>query len=308
MKLLIELPSWIGDSIMSTPAIENVISHYNDAKITIIGSSEAIAVIKNHPKVVNTFILDKTYKELYFALKNLGNFDVFFSFRSSLRTKIMKAFISADAKFQFNKNIYSKGHQVQRYNNFVIKCLKIKSQPGPLILHPCKQPTNGLNKIVGINPGASYGSAKRWYPEKFATVAGALSKKYDIIIFGGENEKEIANEIEKNLIKMGIKNYQNLAAKTSIPELISIISTLDLFITGDSGPMHIAATFKVSTVAIFGPTKSEETSQWSNQKCIVVKKDLECQPCMKRSCPLNHHNCMKKIDPSEVLEAIETLN
>ena len=293
---------------MCTPAIENLVSYYKDVNITIIGSYSSIEVIKNHPKVVNTLILEKNYNKLYFSLKSLGNFDIFFSFRSSLRTKILKLFISADGKFQFDKNKYSKGHQVRRYNEFVNQSLKIQSQPGKLILYSNKKSSDGLNNILGINAGASYGSAKRWYPEKFAAVASELSKKYDIVIFGGKKEIEIANEIEKNLIKKGIKNYQNLADKTTISELVSKVSTLDLFITGDSGPMHIAAAFKIPTVAIFGPTKSEETSQWHNEKSIIVKKNLECQPCMKRTCPLNHHNCMKQIDISEVLQAIETLN
>ena len=96
-----------------------------------------------------------------------------------------------------------------------------------------------------------------------------------------------------------------MITKTSISELLSIIKNLDLLVTGDSGPMHIAAAFQIPTVSIFGPTKDEETRQWMNDKSIVVKKNLECQPCMRRVCPLNHHNCMKLIKSSEVLGAIK---
>ena len=109
-------------------------------------------------------------------------------------------------------------------------------------------------------------------------------------------------------MKKGINNYQNLAAKTTIKELISQIANLDLFITGDSGPMHLAAALQVPTVAIFGPTEEGVTSQWMNEKSIIVKKNLECQPCMKRECPLKHHNCMKLIEASEVLRAARGLN
>ena len=108
--------------------------------------------------------------------------------------------------------------------------------------------------------------------------------------------------------KKGIKNYQNLAVKTSITDLISQISNLDLFITGDSGPMHIAASFQIPTVAIFGPTNDHETSQWGLEKSIIVKKNLDCQPCMKRTCPLKHHNCMKLIKSDDVLRAIQSFN
>jgi heptosyltransferase-2 len=71
--------------------------------------------------------------------------------------------------------------------------------------------------------------------------------------------------------------------------------------------MHIAASFQVPTVAIFGPTEDKETSQWMNQKSIVVKMDLDCQPCMKRSCPLSHHNCMKLIKSVDVLNAVDSI-
>jgi heptosyltransferase-2 len=157
---------------------------------------------------------------------------------------------------------------------------------------------------LGINPGASYGSAKRWYPTEFAEVARELSGEYDIIIFGGPGETDIASDIGRALIDSGVKNYKDLAGNTTITELIDQISNLDLFITGDSGPMHVAAAFQVPTVAIFGPTKDKETSQWMNKKSIIVKKNLDCQPCMKRTCPLQHHNCMNLIKAVDVLEAV----
>ena len=201
-----------------------------------------------------------------------------------------------------------KGHQVEKYNKFINKVMNINSIPGELILHSQKKTKDSKNKLLGINPGASYGSAKRWDPKKFADVAIDLSSHYDIVIFGGTGEKEIASDIEKYLIEKGVTNYQNLSDKTSITELISQIENLDLFITGDSGPMHLAAAYKIPTVAIFGPTNDKETSQWMNEKSIIVKKNLECQPCMKRACPLKHHKCMKLLEASDVLGAVKRLN
>jgi heptosyltransferase-2 len=265
--------------------------------------------MKNHPKMVKTVVLDKKYGSLYKASKDLGIFDTFFSFRSSFRSKFLKFFISANNKYQFDKNKYINCHQVKKYNDFVNNSLNIDSNPEHLKLYT-RQQSSGISQqsILGINPGASYGSAKRWYPEEFAKVAGELSSQYDIIIFGGPGEKDIAADIEKSLIEKGIDNYQNLAANTTIPELIDYISKLDLFITGDSGPMHVAAAFQVPTVAIFGPTKDDETSQWMNEKSIIVKEDLDCQPCMKRTCPLQHHNCMNLIKAVNVLSAVKTFN
>ena len=166
---------------------------------------------------------------------------------------------------------------------------------------------NSSLPLCGINPGASYGSAKRWYPQEFAKVARELSNEYDIVIFGGSSEIDIAVDIEKSLIENGVNNYQNLAGNTTITELINKIASLDLFITGDSGPMHIAAAFQIPTVAIFGPTKDKETSQWMNKKSIIVKRSLDCQPCMKRICPLQHHNCMNFIKANDVLRAADRI-
>ena len=308
MKILIELPTWLGDTVMTTPAIENLSNFFNDSEITLIGSFVAIEALKNHPKVNKTYALEKNYFNLYSTIRSFGEFDIFFSFRSSFRSKFMKFFISSKRKYQFDKNKYIKGHQVEKYNNFINIVMNINSIPGELILHSQKKTKDSKNKLLGINPGASYGSAKRWDPKKFADVAIDLSSYYDIVIFGGTGEKEIASDIEKYLIEKGVTNYQNLSDKTSITELISQIENLDLFITGDSGPMHLAAAYKISTVAIFGPSNDKETSQWMNEKSIIVKKNLECQPCMKRACPLKHHKCMKLLEASDVLGAVKRLN
>ena len=308
MKILIELPSWLGDAVMTTPAIENLANFFNDSEIILIGSVISIEALKNHPKVTEVFVLEKQYFNLYKTIKNFGKFDAFFSFRSSFRSKVVKFFISSPRKFQFDKNKSKQGHQVEKYNNFINSALNINLIPGKLKLPSQERVKSSKNKILGINPGASYGSAKRWYPEKFASVASDLSNNYDIVILGSNKEIEIAADIVKYLIEKGVTNFQNLAGQTSIDELFIQIANLDLFITGDSGPMHLAAAYQIPTVAIFGPTNSIETSQWLNEKSIIVKKNLVCQPCMKRVCPLKHHKCMKLIDPSDVLREVKRLN
>ena len=311
MKILIELPTWLGDTVMATPAIENIVNFYNDAEITFIGSFVSIEALKNHPKVIKKLVLDKKYTSLYKISRDLGSFDAFFSFRSSARSKFFKFLISAKKKHQFdknknkNKNKYQNRHQVEKYNDFINDSLATNSAAGKLKIYGHNN-IKSKRKVLGINPGASYGSAKRWYPKEFAKVASELSNRYDIIIFGGLGEKNIAADIEKSLVELGVKNYHNLAGKTTIKDLINRISNLDLFITGDSGPMHIAAAFQVPTVAIFGPTKDNETSQWMNEKSIIVKKNLDCQPCMRRTCPLQHHDCMNFIKAVDVLNAVKS--
>ena len=306
MKVLIELPTWLGDAVMATPAIENIVNFYNDIEITLIGSFVSIEALKNHPKVIKTLVLDKEYTSLYKISRSLGGFDVFFSFRSSTRSKFLKFLISAKNKYQFDKNKYQNHHQVEKYNDFVNDSLSIDSAAGKLQIYGYDI-VKSKRRILGTNPGASYGSAKRWYPKEFAKVASELSSKYDIIIFGGPNETDIAGDIEQELINSSVSNFKNLAGNTTIVELISKISELDLFITGDSGPMHVATVFQVPTVSIFGPTKDKETSQWMNKKSVIVKKNLDCQPCMKRTCHLQHHDCMNLIKAVDVLDALDSI-
>ena len=308
MKILIELPTWLGDAVMATPAIENIINYYENSNITLIGSINSTEALKYHPKINRTFVLEKKYISLYQITRQLGRFDIFFSFRNSFRAKFLSFFINSKKKYQIKNEKNHNYHQVEKYNNFINASLKKNFFVGKLIINNNKLTIKKSNLLLGINPGASYGNAKRWYPEEFAKVAAKLSDRYEIIIFGGSDEKNIADDIENLLIEKDVLNYKNLAGKTSISELISHIANLDLFITGDSGSMHLAASFQIPTVSIFGPTRDEATSQWMNAKSVVVKKNLDCQPCMKRTCPLKHHNCMKSIQAKDVLEAVKSLD
>ena len=308
-KILIELPTWLGDCVMATPAIENIVNFYKDVQITFIGSKVSTQAMRHHPNTKDILILKKNILDIT-KIREFGEtFDAYFSFRSSLRSQLLKFFSCSRNKYQFSKEKYDSGHQVEKYNNFVNESLSLDCKPGNLKIYkrPKLKYQKSLRPLVGINPGASYGSAKRWSPKGYSEVAKVLAKEYDILIFGGPNELDIAMEIEDELKQSNISNYQNLAGKTDIEVLIDSISNLSLFITGDSGPMHIAAAFQIPTVAIFGPTRDKETSQWMNTRNCIVKKNLECQPCMKRTCPLGHHHCMNLISPKDVLKAAREL-
>lgn len=304
MKLLIELPSWLGDSVMTTPAIENIVKNFSEIEITVVGRSVALDIYKSNPNINKLYQLEKNYISLFKAFKNLGHFDIFISFRNSFRSKIFKALISANEKYKYDESNYKNRHQVEKYNDFINESLNIETKASNLNIHSEVNNLDTSSKTVGINPGASYGSAKRWYTKEFANVAINLANKFDIVIFGSKNETKFANKIEKLILNKGITNFRNLAGQTSITELINEISKLDLFITGDSGPMHIAASLQIPTISIFGPTDPSETSQWNNSQNVIIRKKLACQPCMKKTCPLIHHNCMKTIKSNDIIDAI----
>ena len=306
-KIFIEVPTWLGDAIMTTPAIQNIIQQYPNAKIIMLGSYVSIQALGNFENVQKVIIDESKkggnrYLNLIKIAKEVGAVDLAFSFRRSFSSKFMMFFIKAQQKFSYKRLVKEQIHQAIRYNDFVNHSLKTSFETLDLKLN--FTPFNYKNKTLGINPGATYGSAKRWYPNEFAKVAIEKASSHDIVIFGGPSEKDIAKDIENELIANGITNYKNLAGQTTIPELIEKIAALDIFITNDSGPMHIAASFKVNTYAIFGPTRFKETNAWNNPNEHIITKNLECAPCMKRSCPLGHHDCMKLITAQDVLKAM----
>jgi len=299
MKILIEIPTWLGDSVMITPSLENLVDGLQCNEVSFIGPKHCLELFKNFPKAVNFIEISRDFLGLKQAL-TIGSYDIFVSFRDSIRSKIFKTLIRSKRKFNFNKAFFS-GHQVEKYNSYVDSITNKVTKPKSLKLYQKDKKSKKSKIVVGINPGAAYGSAKRWTKDGFIKVSLKLSESNEIVLFGGSSETDICNYIEEILNDHGRKSVRNLAGKTSISELMREISDLDLFITGDSGPMHIAAAFQIPTVSIFGPTKHLETSQWMNNKSIVIKKDLDCQPCMKRECPLGHHQCMKLITPEEVI-------
>jgi len=307
---------------MATPAIEHLSSKYPKAKFTFVGSFVSIEAIKYHEKAEFSFV-DETkkagnrLKATYDLAKKLGSFDIAITFRTNIYSSLLLKFTNSKitigrkawhSSFFLDKAIKlsRETHLSEQYNTLV-NILEDKDIEPPFSkLYISKEVYD--KPSLGINPGATYGSAKRWYPDKFAEVAKAFSHKYQIIIFGGPSEVDMGADIEKRLIDMGIKNYINLAGKTNIKELCAGIGGLDIFVTNDSGPMHVAAAYQVPTVAIFGPTRHAETCQWKNEKSIIVRRDdVPCAPCMKRTCPLKHHECMTKIEAVDVIEAVKKL-
>ena len=309
-KVFIELPTWLGDAVMATPAIENLLKVYPDAQLTVFGSFVATELFKHHPKI-ERIIVDTSKQSsnrlfhLYKTVRALGKFDLALSFRSSFASKWLLFCLSAHKKAAYRRTSDNNIHQVIRYSDFVNRTLGQNLEPVNLTLftQPLSLSTH-RKPLLGLNPGSTYGSAKRWYPNEFAQVAIALSQNFDIVILGGPKEKDIAHDIEQMLISNGVPHASNRAGTMSIEQLIEQIAQLNILLTNDSGPMHVAAAFKIKTVAIFGPTNHIETHQWHNPNEFILRKPTECAPCMQRECPLKHHRCMKEIHAQDVLLAL----
>ena len=305
-RVLIELPTWMGDCVMSTPAIKTLLKVNPDVKLDFIGPDSSLQLLKNFPSLGNVYKLDKSLINMFKTTKNMDPYELAISFRSSLRSSLLLFLINSKNKHKFHKNEYS-GHQVEKYNSFINSIFGTSFSPEKQeLFFARKSKISSTKRIIGINPGAAYGSAKRWSEEGFIELIEILKDNFFTVIFGGANEKILSQKIRQKL-GLQTQEYRDLAGKTSIQELIEYISNLDVFVTGDSGPMHIAAALNIPTVSIFGPTKDNETSQWMNKKNVIVKLDLDCQPCMQRECPLKHNNCMNMIDANMVYREIRRL-
>ncbi len=380
MRILIELPTWLGDAVMASAAVEAIAKHAafgagnltgefegsgerdfsfssqnfgsvtqeiqifkNDTpnldgkfeavrganltaserenqnlenliaqtvKIVFFGSFAACELFKAHPNCERV-IVDSSKKakfrlwRLFWQARNLGKFDAVFSFRSSFASKILLYGARARRKFIFQKS-NDGAHQVQKYLKFVKAALNFKQANDELKLY--FEPRKFDAPVLGLNPGASYGSAKRWYPAYFAQVALHFKDEFKIMIFGGAGERDICEQIEQILRENGVECL-NLAGKTSVRELCEMIGgiakTGGIFLTNDSGPMHIAAAYKTPTIALFGPTRFTQTCPWRNENARILHLNLECMPCMKRVCPIKTHACMKDLSPQAVIETIE---
>jgi ADP-heptose:LPS heptosyltransferase len=168
----------------------------------------------------------------------------------------------------------------------------------------------GLEKIAppvfGLNPGAEYGPAKRWPVERFIAAAHEIQTRTNCVwlIFGGKNDTAVADEIQS-----AIGNRQsailNLAGKTSLRELMSLLKLCRVLLTNDSGPMHVAAALGTPVVVPFGSTSPELTGPGlpGDPRHRLLKSDAPCSPCFLRECPIDFR-CLNGIGVERVVEAV----
>ena len=157
---------------------------------------------------------------------------------------------------------------------------------------------------IGVSPGAAFGSAKRWLPERFAAAARELARASDadIAIFGSASEAVLATEVAR----LAGGRARSLAGETTLAEYLELASTCMLYLTNDSGSMHVAAALGVPTVAVFGATDSEATGPaagWSR----IVREPVECSPCLLRECIVEGHPCMTGVGAERVVEVARSL-
>jgi heptosyltransferase-2 len=155
---------------------------------------------------------------------------------------------------------------------------------------------------IGVSPGAAYGNAKRWLPERFADVAARLATAYRtaVLVFGSAAERPLCEAVAGPMRAAGIET-RNLAGETSLSEFIDLAAACRVFVTNDSGAMHIASALGVPTVAVFGATDDSTTGP-IGLNARIVRERAECSPCLLRECPIDHR-CMTRVTVDRVMQA-----
>lgn len=161
-------------------------------------------------------------------------------------------------------------------------------------------------RVIGVSPGAAFGGAKRWLPERFAHTAVQVAKAEDatVAIFGTASEATLGEQVAAMVARDGIRVI-NLAGKTRLRDFIDMAAACELFLTNDSGTMHIASAIGVPTVAVFGPTDENATGPAGN-RYRILRHPVECAPCHLRECPIDHR-CMTRLTAEEAVQAAEQL-
>jgi len=326
MKIVVRAPNWIGDVVLSFPALESLKRNLPQAQIWIAAREEVQDLYSSLDFVKGIIPLPglNNFRNLRDASKKIKEYDFDIgllltnSFSSALLFFLAKipqrwGYSRDNRGFLLTKGVPIKNldgpasHQVHYYLN-LISGLGFQTSDPELVLSLSLREKNwaknelsasgyDLKKpLIILNPGAYYGPAKRWPASRFAELASMFQKKNkaQILIIGSAEEVELVESIASSMTERPI----NMAGKTTLLQLAELISLADLFITNDSGPMHITNALRIPLIAIFGPTDPRVTGPF-HQPSAVIKKEVACWPCSYRICPFDHR-CMTEIEPEEI--------
>ena len=327
-NIFIRMPNWLGDFIMALPVIVDVKKRFPKAKVTVMCLSSFQVLLQNHPYIDTIFSFDKPqniwdfrrHKNIIKKIKD-GSYDLGIlltnSFSSALwmflgKVKYRLGYNLHGRRFLLNHSFVREEnvHQITSYKKLLFPLAVPHSETMPKVFVTQQEIENIISilenygyakdkPLVVIHPGAAYGDAKCWLPERFQEVAQYLIEHLScyVVFVGQAFAKDLIDTIMQKLGRRAI----NLVGKTNMRELASLLAVSTVLLTNDSGPMHLAAALDTAVVAIFGSTDSKKTGPFAKAK--ILYKPLECSPCFKRKCPYEK-KCMQMITSEEVIEAV----
>lgn len=330
-NIIVRMPNWIGDLVMATPILADLRAAYPDARITAMCRAPICELLKEDGHIDELFCFSRVsgfsrHAERRNIMEKLrsGSYDLGILLTHSFSS----AWLFWRARIPYRLGYDGNGRSL----------LLTKSLPLPVTLeeqhlvttykmllaplgipvsktHPCLYLTEQEKEaagellyrhqiprgatLVGINPGATYGSAKCWIPDRFREVTQLLLRDPNLyfVYFGDLSMLSLVKEICRDLPSRVV----NLAGLTSLRQLASLICQCSVLLTNDSGPMHIADALNVPVVALFGSTSPIVTGPYRARS--VIQKSVACSPCYQRRCPIDFR-CMTSIQTDEVYREI----
>ncbi|HTP87532.1 MAG TPA: lipopolysaccharide heptosyltransferase II [Bryobacteraceae bacterium] len=327
MKILVRATNWVGDAVMSLPALRAVRSRYPDAHITVLA----------RPWVLDLYARERFADDIVpFACRNLSDklslsrslrsrrFDSAILFQNAFEAAAIAFAARIPERIGYARDgrsllltrpvpVPQKGDIPEHERFYYLELLRrasildaLPSEDEPIRLLGVEETrADGLRMLggpaIGISPGAAFGGAKRWYPDRFADAAVQVAgfAGLPVAVFGSAAERPICEQVCAAVIARGITAH-NYAGETTLAQFISMAAACNVFLTNDSGPMHIASALGIPTVAVFGATDHRATGP-TGPLARVVCHPVECSPCKLRECPIDHR-CMTAITSGEVAE------
>ena len=337
-RLVVVAPNWLGDAVMALPALADLRRHFSSAHLTV-AARPAVAPMFSMVEGLDAVATlpggggwraIRGWRDDVRAL-NAGSFDTAVllpnSFATALiasRAKIPERWgYAADARARLLTRAIPRPHGAlhqRAYYQTLTAALGIEAGPPYAKVSPDVDKARQLLRDIGLDidepfvvlaPGAAYGRAKQWLPERFAELAHAIitDRGWSVLMVGAEVDRPACSDIARQLPKTGsrINRLIDFCGKSDIPTLAGILSQAHAVVSNDSGAMHLAAAVGTKTIAIFGPTNEHRTSPLSagaaSPAPVVVTHQVFCRPCMLRECPIDHR-CMRGISAHEVLRAL----
>lgn len=332
-RILIRGVNWVGDTILTYPAVQRLKTSFPRSHLAILVQDSLADLWKTFPYVdeVIPFRTKKGWSSLWEDLR-LGfslrkqSFDlaVVFprSFRSAYQIYLARIPIRIGYRDEGRSLLLTHGvprteetlhvHRIHYYQRLMdVFGIDGELNPPRVFLREKdrswaeeKLKQLGLldgRPLIGMNPGATYGLAKCWYPERFGELGKRLRQRWkaSILLFGKAEEKSTLQEILHHLGEGGF----DFAGKTDLLQLAAILERCKILVTNDTGTMHVSTAIGTPVIAIFGPTDPITTGPWGEGH-RVVRKEISCSPCLKRICPIDHQ-CMRNITVDEVEEIMD---
>ncbi len=314
-NILIRATNWVGDAVMSLPALQAIRERFPQAHIAVLAK----------PWVADLYAREPFADEVIFYQTNpswrIGlalrpkKFDCAILLQNAFEAAWIAWLAGIPNRIGYNRDGRGllltravkppKRGEIPRHERFYyLELLRraglIDRLPESEAIH-LNVPAGSRNgkRRIGISPGAAYGTAKRWLPERFAEAAANLAtqRNASIALFGSASERALCEQIVQQLNGHEVTNY---AGQTSLQQFIDLAAGCELFLTNDSGAMHIASALGVPTVAIFGATDDTATGP-TGSRARVVREAVECSPCLLRECPIDHR-CMTRVTAGRVVE------